>query len=29
MGEKQLSEEDIKTQYITPAITRAGWDALC
>jgi type I restriction enzyme, R subunit len=21
-----LSEEDIKTQYITPAITRAGWD---
>lgn len=26
MGKKDLSEEDIKAQYITPAITNAGWD---
>ena len=23
---KQLSEEDIKLQFITPALNRAGWD---
>ena len=26
MGKRQLSEEDIKARYITPAITDAGWD---
>lgn len=26
MSKKDLSEEDIKAQYITPAITGAGWD---
>lgn len=26
MGKKDLSEEDIKAQYITPAVTSAGWD---
>ncbi len=26
MGKRHLSEEDIKAQYITPAITDAGWD---
>ena len=26
MGKRDLSEEDIKAQYITPAITGAGWD---
>lgn len=26
MGKRILSEEDIKAQYITPAITNAGWD---
>lgn len=26
MGKRHLSEEDIKTRYITPAITDAGWD---
>lgn len=26
MGKKQLSEEDIKARYITPAVTNAGWD---
>lgn len=26
MNKKILSEEDIKARYITPAITRAGWD---
>ena len=26
MNKKQLSEEDIKTKYITPAIKGAGWD---
>jgi type I restriction enzyme R subunit len=26
MGKRDLSEEDIKARYITPAITEAGWD---
>ncbi|MGG1677333.1 EcoAI/FtnUII family type I restriction enzme subunit R [Neobacillus sp. NRS-1170] len=26
MGKRNLSEEDIKARYITPAITDAGWD---
>jgi type I restriction enzyme R subunit len=26
MAKKDLSEEDIKVRYITPAITNAGWD---
>lgn len=26
MGKRDLSEEDIKARYITPAITNAGWD---
>lgn len=26
MGKRDLSEEDIKAQYITPAIESAGWD---
>ncbi|KRE19175.1 DEAD/DEAH box helicase family protein [Bacillus safensis] len=26
MGKRNLSEEDIKARYITPAITNAGWD---
>lgn len=26
MGKRDLSEEDIKARYITPAITGAGWD---
>ncbi len=26
MGKRDLSEEDIKARYITPAITHAGWD---
>lgn len=26
MGRNNLSEEDIKAQYITPAVERAGWD---
>lgn len=26
MDKRQLSERDICTQFITPAITRAGWD---
>jgi type I restriction enzyme, R subunit len=26
MNKKQLSERDICTKYITPALTRAGWD---
>lgn len=26
MGKRDLSEEDIKVQYITPAIEKAGWD---
>lgn len=26
MGKRDLSEEEIKAQYITPAIERAGWN---
>ena len=26
MDKKQLTEQDIRTKYITPAIVRAGWD---
>ncbi|MBG0779835.1 MAG: hypothetical protein H0S81_07905, partial [Desulfotignum balticum] len=26
MNKKQLSERDICTKYITPALARAGWD---
>jgi len=26
MGKRDLSEEDIKARYITPAVTYAGWD---
>jgi len=26
MGKRDLSEEDIKARYITPAVTAAGWD---
>lgn len=26
MNKKQLSETDIKTKFITPAIKNAGWD---
>jgi type I restriction enzyme R subunit len=26
MGKKDLSEEDIKVRYITPAVEKAGWD---
>jgi type I restriction enzyme R subunit len=26
MDKRQLSERDICTQYITPAIKKAGWD---
>lgn len=26
MGKKDLSEEDIKVRYITPAVVDAGWD---
>lgn len=26
MGKKELSEEDIKFRYITPAVEQAGWD---
>jgi type I restriction enzyme, R subunit len=26
MGKKELSEEDIKARYITPAVVDAGWD---
>ncbi|MEG0580413.1 MAG: hypothetical protein RR490_10900 [Niameybacter sp.] len=25
MGKRDLSEEDIKARYITPAVTSAGW----
>src|SRR5678815_324278 len=28
MDKKQLSERDICTKFITPAVTAAGWDAL-
>lgn len=27
-SKKQLSEQDIRTKYITPAITQAGWDKM-
>lgn len=26
MGKKDLSEEDIKARYITPAVEQSGWD---
>ena len=26
MGKRNLTEEDIKMRYITPAIINAGWD---
>jgi type I restriction enzyme R subunit len=26
MGKKDLSEEDIKVRYITPAVEKSGWD---
>jgi type I restriction enzyme R subunit len=26
MNKKELSEADIRTKFITPAITQAGWD---
>ena len=26
MGKRDLSEEDIKARYITPAVEQAGWD---
>ena len=26
MNKKQMSEQDIRTKYITPAILAAGWD---
>lgn len=28
MNKKQLSERDICTKFITPAVTAAGWDAM-
>jgi type I restriction enzyme, R subunit len=28
MDKKQLSERDIYTKYITPALERSGWDVL-
>ncbi|MBI1315162.1 hypothetical protein GC176_28045 [bacterium] len=28
MDKKQLTEQDIRTKYITPAIERAGWDRM-
>lgn len=28
MNKKNLSERDICTKYITPALVRAGWDVL-
>jgi type I restriction enzyme, R subunit len=27
-SKKQLSEQDVRTKYITPAIKRAGWDEI-
>jgi type I restriction enzyme R subunit len=27
MNKKQLTERDICTKYITPALERAGWDS--
>ena len=29
MNKRELSEEDIKLQFITPAIEQAGWDRSC
>lgn len=26
MNKKALTEQDIRTKYITPAVTEAGWD---
>lgn len=26
MGKRDLSEEDIKVRYITPAVEQSGWD---
>ena len=26
MDKKQMSEQDIRSKFITPAITEAGWD---
>ena len=26
MGKRELSEEDIKVRYITPAVEKAGWN---
>lgn len=26
MGKRDLSEEDIKARYITPAVEQSGWD---
>lgn len=28
MDKKSLSEQDIRTKFITPAITQAGWDPM-
>ena len=28
MDKKSLSERDICTKFITPAVTQAGWDAM-
>jgi type I restriction enzyme R subunit len=28
MNKKQLSETDIRSKFITPALTAAGWDLL-
>jgi type I restriction enzyme R subunit len=28
INKKQLTETDIRTKFITPAITRAGWDLI-
>ena len=29
MGKRDLSEEDIKARYITPAVEQSGWDKKC
>jgi type I restriction enzyme R subunit len=28
MDKKSLSEQDIRTKFITPAITKVGWDPM-
>ena len=28
ISKKDLSEQDIRTKYITPAIEKAGWDKM-